>query len=63
MIYRILGKTGLKVSALGMGCSGIGKSLYSNDDDESLKTLYEAFEAGINFLIRHRITAMEIVKD
>ena len=49
MIYRILGKTGLKVSALGMGCSGIGKSLYSNDDDESLKTLYEAFEGGINF--------------
>jgi len=49
MIYRILGKTGLKVSVLGMGCSGIGKGLYSNDDDESLKTLYEAFEAGINF--------------
>jgi len=49
MIYRTLGKTGLKVSALGMGCSGIGKSLYNKNDDESLKTLHQAFESGINF--------------
>lgn len=49
MIYRTLGKTGLKISALGMGCSGIGKGLYNRNDEESLKTLFDAFESGINF--------------
>jgi len=49
MIYKILGNTNLKVSAIGMGCSGIGKSLHYKNDDESLKTLCEAFESGINF--------------
>ncbi|HSR17232.1 MAG TPA: aldo/keto reductase, partial [Ignavibacteriaceae bacterium] len=49
MIYKILGKTGIKVSAIGMGCSGIGNSLHNRDVKESLKTLHEAFEFGINF--------------
>jgi aryl-alcohol dehydrogenase-like predicted oxidoreductase len=49
MIYRTLGKTGLKVSTLGMGCSGIGKSVYKGNYEESIKTLREAFESGINF--------------
>lgn len=49
MIYKTLGKTGLKSSALGMGCSGIGRSLHNNNEEESLKTLVEAFESGINF--------------
>jgi aryl-alcohol dehydrogenase-like predicted oxidoreductase len=49
MIYRTLGKTGFRVSAIGMGCSGIGKSLYNNSEEESLKTLCAAFESGINF--------------
>src|SRR3990167_1174352 len=49
MIYKILGNTNLKVSVIGMGCSGIGKSLHHRNDDESQKTLYEAFESGINF--------------
>jgi len=49
MIYRIFGNTDLKVSAIGMGCSGIGKSLHHRNDKESIETLREAFEAGINF--------------
>ena len=49
MEYRTLGKTGLNISAIGMGCSGIGKSLHHRDDEESLKTLRKAFEYGINF--------------
>ena len=49
MIYKILGNTNLKVSAIGMGCSGIGKSLHHRNDGESIKTLREAFEFGINF--------------
>ncbi len=49
MEYRILGKTNLKVSVIGMGCSGIGQSLHHRNNEESLKTLSEAFESGINF--------------
>lgn len=49
MNYKILGNTDLKVSVIGMGCSGIGKSLHYRNDEESLNTLYEAFESGINF--------------
>jgi aryl-alcohol dehydrogenase-like predicted oxidoreductase len=49
MEYRILGKTNLKVSSVGMGCSGIGRSLHHRNDEESLKTLNEAFKSGINF--------------
>jgi aryl-alcohol dehydrogenase-like predicted oxidoreductase len=49
MEYRTFGKTGLSISAIGMGCSGIGKSLHHRDDEESLKTLSKAFESGINF--------------
>jgi aryl-alcohol dehydrogenase-like predicted oxidoreductase len=49
MEYRILGKTNLKVSSIGMGCSGIGQSLHHRNNEESLKTLIEAFESGINF--------------
>ena len=49
MQYKILGKTNLKVSVIAMGCAGIGKSIYYSNDEESLKTLHEAFESGINF--------------
>jgi aryl-alcohol dehydrogenase-like predicted oxidoreductase len=49
MIYRILGKTDLEVSVIGMGCSGIGRSLHNNNTGESLRTLTRAFECGINF--------------
>jgi aryl-alcohol dehydrogenase-like predicted oxidoreductase len=48
MIYRILGNTNLKVSVIGMGCSGIGKSLHHRNSRESLRTLSQAFELGIN---------------
>jgi aryl-alcohol dehydrogenase-like predicted oxidoreductase len=42
MSYRILGRTGLKVSVLGMGRYGIGKCFYNKNDEESVKTLYDA---------------------
>ena len=49
MIYKILGKTGIKASAIGMGCSGVGKNLHNRNDEEAFKTLLEAFESGIIF--------------
>ena len=49
MNYRTLGKTGLRVSELGMGCSGIGRTMYRQDDEESLATLLESFDVGVNF--------------
>ncbi|MGD2113281.1 MAG: aldo/keto reductase [Gammaproteobacteria bacterium] len=48
MNYRDLGRTGLRVSELGMGCSGIGRTLYRRDDRESLATLLESLDRGVN---------------
>lgn len=49
MNYRILGKTGLRVSELGMGCSGIGRTMYRRDDSGAIATLRESLDAGVNF--------------
>jgi aryl-alcohol dehydrogenase-like predicted oxidoreductase len=49
MNYRILGRTGLRVSELGMGCSGIGRTMYRRDDRGALATLQESLDAGVNF--------------
>ena len=39
MHYRILGKTNIRVSALGMGCSGIAKSLHHRNEEESIEDI------------------------
>ena len=50
MRYRSLGKTGLKVSEIGYGAWGIGKSMWIGaEDDESLRSLNAARDAGVNF--------------
>ncbi|HEX9756995.1 MAG TPA: aldo/keto reductase, partial [Nitrospiria bacterium] len=50
MEYRTLGRTGLKVSEIGFGAWGIGKTWWGPADDrESLKALTRAMECGINF--------------
>jgi len=47
---RYLGRTGLRVSALGLGCMGMSEFYGSTDDAESLATLHRALDLGMNFL-------------
>lgn len=62
MQTRILGKSSLQVSALGLGCWAIGGPLHSADsaypgdlswgvvdDDESTRAIHKALDLGINF--------------
>ncbi|MFW5972131.1 MAG: aldo/keto reductase [Bacillota bacterium] len=49
MEYRILGKTGYKISEVSFGSWAIGGSWGSVDDDTSMKALEAAIEQGINF--------------
>jgi aryl-alcohol dehydrogenase-like predicted oxidoreductase len=50
MLLRALGRTGLRISEIGFGAWGIGRSWWGpTDDDESLRALCRAQELGINF--------------
>jgi aryl-alcohol dehydrogenase-like predicted oxidoreductase len=49
MQFHELGRTGLKVSALGFGSWAIGGAWGSVDDSESLAALNRAIELGVNF--------------
>jgi aryl-alcohol dehydrogenase-like predicted oxidoreductase len=49
MERRTLGQ-GLEVSAEGLGCMGMSEFYGKGDDTESLATIHEALERGVNFL-------------
>jgi len=50
MDHRTLGRDGLDVSALGLGCMGMSEFYGPADDEESVKTIHRALSLGVTFL-------------
>jgi aryl-alcohol dehydrogenase-like predicted oxidoreductase len=50
MQYRELGRSGLKVSAEGLGCMGMSEFYGPGDEQESIRTIHRAIDLGIDFL-------------
>jgi aryl-alcohol dehydrogenase-like predicted oxidoreductase len=50
MNHRTLGRDGLDVSALGLGCMGMSEFYGPADDAESIRTIHRAMSLGVTFL-------------
>jgi len=50
MEQRTLGSTGLKVSAIGLGCMGMSGSYGKADEAESIATIHRAIDLGCTFI-------------
>lgn len=50
MEMRKLGRSGLTVSALGLGCMGMSNVYGAADDTESIATIHRAIELGVTFI-------------
>jgi len=49
MESRKLGRQGLQVSAIGMGCAGFAGNYGAADNEECIRTIHAAIDLGINF--------------
>src|ERR671929_420810 len=50
METRTLGRQGLTVSALGLGCMGMSDFYAGRDEAEAVATIHRAIELGVTFL-------------
>jgi aryl-alcohol dehydrogenase-like predicted oxidoreductase len=50
MKYRVLGKTGIKVSTISFGASSLGGVFHSVKEKDGIKAVNEAVERGINLI-------------
>ncbi|MCZ6680091.1 MAG: aldo/keto reductase [Candidatus Poribacteria bacterium] len=55
MQYRTLGKTGLKVSALGFGCGAVGGLLVKGEYQKMVRAVARAVDLGVNYFDTARI--------
>jgi len=50
MITRLLGSTGIPVSAISLGCMGMSGAYGPSDEAESIATIHAALDAGVNLI-------------
>ena len=51
MLKRKLGKSGVEVSAVGLGCMGMSIAYGEPNDEESIATIHRAIESGVNLIV------------
>src|SRR5258705_3127140 len=49
MQQRNLGRSGLTVSAIGLGCMSMSQSYGARDDEEAIRTIHRALDLGVTF--------------
>ena len=49
MQQRQLGRSGLNVSAMGLGCMGMSEFYGPRDEAEAVATIHRALDLGVNF--------------